>query len=174
MVEPWLRGTLTEVDAIRRQILHALQLAGEDAEQWCAGLTTEAIHSRPFGAASVAFHLRHMARSLDRLLTYAELRQLNEHQLAQLESEAHAGEETRAVLEEFRSGLLLAAERILRIGPDRFSEAREVGRRRMVTTAGGLLVHCAEHTQRHIGQAITTAKIVTAMATPANTRAEGE
>jgi len=30
---------------------------------------------------------------------------------------------------------------------------------------GGLLVHCAEHTQRHIGQAITTAKVVMAMRT---------
>jgi len=27
---------------------------------------------------------------------------------------------------------------------------------------GGLLVHVAEHTQRHVGQAITTAKIVVA------------
>jgi hypothetical protein len=28
MVEPWLRGTLTEVDAVRRGVLHALELAG--------------------------------------------------------------------------------------------------------------------------------------------------
>ena len=36
MVEPWLRGTLTEVDAVRRQVLHALELAAEDVERWCA------------------------------------------------------------------------------------------------------------------------------------------
>jgi hypothetical protein len=28
---------------------------------------------------------------------------------------------------------------------------------------GGLLVHCAEHTQRHVGQAVTTAKVVVGM-----------
>jgi len=30
------------------------------------------------------------------------------------------------------------------------------------TTVGGLLVHVADHTQRHVGQAVTTAKIVVA------------
>jgi hypothetical protein len=28
------------------------------------------------------------------------------------------------------------------------------------TSVGGLLVHCADHTQRHVGQAVTTAKVV--------------
>ena len=72
MVEPWLRGTLTEVDAVRRHVLHALELAGEDVERWCAGLSDAEMDARPFGVAAVAFHLRHIARSLDRLLTYAE------------------------------------------------------------------------------------------------------
>jgi uncharacterized damage-inducible protein DinB len=30
------------------------------------------------------------------------------------------------------------------------------------TTLGGLLVHVADHTQRHVGQAVTTSKIVLA------------
>jgi uncharacterized damage-inducible protein DinB len=37
-----------------------------------------------------------------------------------------------------------------------------VGKRQVPTTLGGLLVHVAEHTQRHVGQAITTAKLVAA------------
>jgi uncharacterized damage-inducible protein DinB len=37
-----------------------------------------------------------------------------------------------------------------------------IGRRRLPTTLAGLLVHAAEHTQRHVGQAITTAKVVVA------------
>jgi hypothetical protein len=72
MVEPWLRGTLTEVDAVRRQVIHALELANEDIERWCAGLSDAEMNARPFGLAPVAFHLRHIARSLDRLLTYSE------------------------------------------------------------------------------------------------------
>jgi uncharacterized damage-inducible protein DinB len=31
------------------------------------------------------------------------------------------------------------------------------------STVGGLLVHCAEHTQRHVGQMVTTAKVLMAM-----------
>ena len=39
-------------------------------------------------------------------------------------------------------------------------ETRVVGKKRLPTTVGGLLVHVADHTQRHVGQAITTAKVV--------------
>jgi len=41
-------------------------------------------------------------------------------------------------------------------------EVRRIGRRQLPTTVVGLLVHIADHTQRHVGQAITTAKIVVA------------
>ena len=44
----------------------------------------------------------------------------------------------------------------------RLEEPRMVGKRKLPTTTGGLLVHVADHTQRHVGQAITTAKIVLA------------
>ena len=49
MPEPWLRGTLTEVDAVRRQVLHALELACEDVTRWCAFLSDEEINARPYG-----------------------------------------------------------------------------------------------------------------------------
>jgi len=42
------------------------------------------------------------------------------------------------------------------------TDARAVGRQRLPSTVIGLLVHAAEHTTRHAGQIITTAKIVTA------------
>ena len=37
---------------------------------------------------------------------------------------------------------------------------REVGRARLPSTVVGLLFHAAEHTQRHVGQLVTTAKVV--------------
>ena len=40
--------------------------------------------------------------------------------------------------------------------------SRGVGKKQLPSTVGGLLVHIAEHTQRHVGQAITTSKIVAA------------
>ena len=82
--EPWLRGTLQDVPAVQRAVVHALQLAGEDLQRWCGGLSDEQINARPGGVAPVAFHLRHIARSLDRLLTYAEGRDLDDEQLRAL------------------------------------------------------------------------------------------
>jgi len=70
--EPWLRGTRAEVPAVQRAVLHSLQLAEEDLTRWCADLTTEELNARPAGMASAAFHIRHIARSIDRLLTYSE------------------------------------------------------------------------------------------------------
>ena len=160
MLEPWLRGTLAEVDAVRRQVLHALELAEEDGERWCRDLSDEEMHARPFGVASVAFHLRHVARSLDRLLTYAEERGLSEGQMSELAAEMTGAGTSAEVLEEFRTGLRDAGRRVMAIVPESFEEARGVGRKMLPTTVGGLLVHCAEHTQRHIGQAVTTAKVV--------------
>jgi len=55
-----------------------------------------------------------------------------------------------------------AAMRIRQIDVNRLEEPRPVGARLLPTTVGGLLVHVADHTQRHVGQAITTAKIVLA------------
>jgi hypothetical protein len=163
MAEPWLRGTLTEVDALRRQVLHALELAAEDASKWCEGLTDAEINMRPFDLAPVAFHLRHIARSLDRLLTYAEGRQLTEPQMAALRSELDGGASTIAALSELQEGLADAARRVMAISPENYEEPRGVGRKQLPATIGGLLIHCAEHTQRHVGQAITTAKVVVAM-----------
>ena len=160
-VEPWLRGTLTEVDAVRRQVLHALELAGEDAAKWCHGLTDEEVNARPFRVAPVAFHLRHMARSLDRLMTYAEGGQLSVEQIEALRSELLPGATVAGVLEEFRVGLDSAVERILRVGD--YEAVRSVGRDRLPSTVGGLMVHCAEHTQRHVGQMVTTAQVVLGM-----------
>lgn len=160
MVEPWLRGTLTEFPAVPRQILHALELAAEDIELWCASLSDTEMEARPFGIASVGFHLRHIARSLDRLLSYAEGDQLSAAQLAALSTELVAAADADVVLAEVRQAIALAAERVKTISPASFEEPRYVGRKRLPTTVGGLLVHCAEHTQRHVGQAVTTAKVV--------------
>ncbi len=162
MVEPWLRGTLTELDPLRRGVIHALELAGEDVERWCAGLTDAEMNARPFGIAPVAFHLRHIARSLDRLLTYAEGRQLSPQQMDALRSELDVAV-AEGVVAEFRAGLGTAADRVRMISAGSYEEPCGVGRKMLPTTVGGLLVHCAEHTQRHAGQVVTTAKVMLGM-----------
>lgn len=164
--EPWLRGTGGELPAISRAVVHALELASEDIDRWCGGLTDEELNARPSGLPPVAFHLRHIARSIDRLLTYAEGRALDERQMIGLKTELDGGATRATVFSEFAAGLTSALARVKVIDPAQFEERRGVGKRQLPTTVGGLLVHVADHTQRHAGQAITTAKLVVAGRTP--------
>lgn len=160
--EPWLRGTLTEVPPVQRAVLHALELAREDLERWCDGMSDAELNARPGGIAPVAFHLRHIARSTDRLLTYAEGGQLGPEQIAAMKTELDPGATRNELLAELVVGFSKSARRIRAFTSAQLDEHRTVGRKQLPATVGGLLVHVADHTQRHVGQAITTAKIVIA------------
>jgi uncharacterized damage-inducible protein DinB len=158
--EPWLRGTLTEVPSVPRAVLHALELAKEDLWKWCFALTDQQLNQRPAEIAPVAFHLRHIARSLDRLLTYAEGRALDKTQFALLDSELDRGAEHEALFAELQAALDRSASRIRQFASAELERPRTVGKKQHPTTIGGLLIHVADHTLRHVGQAITTAKFV--------------
>lgn len=157
--EPWMRGTHADLDPVVRAVVHALELAVEDVAKWCEGMNEAEMFARPGGVAPVAFHLRHIVRSLDRLLTYAEGRSLDEKQLEELRTEMQEGA-VAGVLEEFGTGTNSALERVRAVRPETFGEARGVGRKRLPTTVAGLLIHCAEHTSRHVGQVVTTAGVI--------------
>lgn len=159
MPEPWLRGTWSEVPAVLRGVLHALELAEEDLTKWCGGLSEEQFRARPLGLAPVAFHLRHIARSLDRLLTYAEGGELDANQVTALQSELDSKMSREVVFAELRTSLRRSAERIRAFDARDLEQARKVGKKSLPATLGGLLVHVADHTQRHVGQAIVTAKL---------------
>lgn len=160
--EPWLRGTLTEVPAVQRAVLHALQAAEEDLTKWCSELTEEEMQQRPAGVASVAFHLQHIPGSVDRLLTYAEGRELSAEQLQAMKLEGSSAISVQEALQALSKAMVASAQRVRQFEPAKLEEPRYVGRRRLPTTVGGLLVHVADHTQRHVGQAITTARVVLA------------
>jgi uncharacterized damage-inducible protein DinB len=162
-VEPWLRGGLTEFDPLRRGVLHALELASEDIGRWSEGLSHVELEARPYGLPSVGFQMRHMVRSLDRLLTYAEGRPLDEKQLRELQEEMVPDRLARKAYSQFAVGMHFALERVKRFSVEDYAQPRGVGRKLLPTTVGGLLVHCADHTQRHAGQAVTTAKVVLGM-----------
>jgi uncharacterized damage-inducible protein DinB len=162
--EPWLRDTLTEVPAVTRAVLHALELAREDVERWSGDLDVAELNERVSGLPSVAQQVLHIGRSVDRLLTYAEGKQLSETQLAALSSE-NTTTPREELFAEFRSRLDAAATRVRAFSPATFNEPRAVGRRQLPTTVGGLLVHVADHTQRHVGQLVTTVKVIQARRT---------
>jgi uncharacterized damage-inducible protein DinB len=162
--EPWLRGTLRDVPPMQRAVVHALELAGEDLKRWCTGLSDEQINARPGGLPPVAFHLRHIVGSLDRLLTYAEGRALSDEQLAALKAEMDPGARRDTLFSELAAALEKSIARVQAFDVNTLEAKRSVGKKQLPTTVAGLLVHVADHTQRHVGQAITTAKIVVAAA----------
>jgi uncharacterized damage-inducible protein DinB len=162
MTEPWLQGTLTDLPVLQRAVLHSLQMAQEDTTKWCSILDDREIHERPFGLPSVAFQLRHIARSLDRFCTYAEGTPLAQDQLAALASEMENNGTRESIFKELETSLKNTRRRLDTIIRQPLDTPIAIGRKHLPTTLAGLLVHAAEHTQRHVGQAITTAKVIQA------------
>jgi uncharacterized damage-inducible protein DinB len=162
--EPWLRGPVPNVPAPLQPVAHALLHAVEDVRRVVAPLGDDALWAKPGGAASVGFHVRHAAGSLDRLFTYARGEPLSPLQLSALKRETAPEEQGTASAAElvaaFESQVERALAQLRETREGILTERREVGRARLPSTVLGLLFHGAEHTQRHVGQVITTAKIV--------------
>jgi uncharacterized damage-inducible protein DinB len=148
---------------VGRAVLHALELALDDIRKWTDGLTDAEVHAQPLGLPSIAFHLRHIARSTDRILTYAEGNQLSDGQLAALKAENHGDGTLAELLLMVQASFTGAAERVRALAGGNYDEPRGVGRKQLPTSMGGALIHVADHTQRHTGQVVTTAKVLKAL-----------
>ncbi len=161
--EAWLRGPLEGVVPMLMPAAHALVQASEDIERATSGLTVQELWVRPGGAASLGFHLRHIAGSTGRLLTYARGEQLTEAQRQAVALEQQPGDppaDATTLVLDARAAIERALAAIQAVPKESMFEARAVGRAGLPTNVFGLLCHIAEHTQRHTGQIITTAKIV--------------
>ena len=157
--EPWLRGPIEDVHPLVMPTLHSFAQVREDLARWTRGLTDAQVWVRPHDLAPVGFHLRHIAGSVDRLTTYLEGRQLSADQLETARREMDSCAALAELLDEIAQALD-RSERVIRLlKPETLREQRYVGRRRLPTTAIGLVVHLAEHTQRHVGELIVTAKL---------------
>jgi uncharacterized damage-inducible protein DinB len=163
LLEPWLRGTLLDVPVVQRALLHSLEMAHEDISRWCGGLDDREWHARPFNLPSVAFQVRHIARSLDRFCCYAEGVPLSPEQFAALAGEVDPTGNQQSILSEFEANIERTRRRLDSIIRQPLELSVSIGRQRLPTTLAGLLIHAAEHTQRHVGQAITTAKVMVAL-----------
>ena len=168
--EAWLRGPIQGVPAALMPAAHALVQAREEIEGAAAGLSPDELWTPPGRAAATAgFHLRHIAGSVDRLLSYALGRQLDERQRAALAAEKEPGDsaaDAAAFVREAQRAIDRAVAQLRATPRESLTEPREVGRERLPSTVLGLLFHAAEHTQRHAGQLVTTAKIVRALGAP--------
>lgn len=157
--EPWLRGPVAALDPLVAPVLYSLLQAREDLTAHTEGLTTAQIWATPYGFGSVGFHIRHTAGSTDRLIAYLEGLELSEPQFQALKNEKEPGASREELLVELDHSFVRAESVVRALNPATLSEPRSVGRQRLPTTVIGLLTHIAEHTQRHVGQVVSAAKL---------------
>ena len=93
-----MRGPIAGVHPLLAPVLYSFQMAREDLEKYTAGLPDERIWATPHGLASVGFHMRHIAGSTDRLMTYLQGRELAAAQLDALAAEESPGTLSREQL----------------------------------------------------------------------------
>jgi uncharacterized damage-inducible protein DinB len=159
--EFWLRGPVEGIPPALMPAAHALLQTVEDVERAAADLTDEQLWASPGGAASIGFHLLHLSGSTDRLLTYARGEQLSDAQKAAAKAESNPPPaDVAALLADLRRSFNAAMAQLRATPPSSILDARAVGRAGLPTTVLGLLFHAAEHSQRHAGQVVTTARIV--------------
>ena len=161
--EVWQRGPVAGFDPLLLPVVHALLQVQEDLHRLSQTVPPEHVWQRPGGAASIGFHVRHTGGALDRLFTYARGESLSDAQRAAARAEAQP-EEPRptlpALVADVDGTIARALDQLRATAADSLLHDRKVGRAGLPSNVLGLLFHAAEHSTRHVGQAITTAKIL--------------
>ena len=161
--ESWLSGPVEGVNPYLMPVAHALVQARRDLETATANLTLEELWGRPGGAASIGFHLQHVAGVLDRLFTYARGEELGAEQMRALRAEGQPGEpsvDAATLLRAAHAAIDASLGQLRATDLASLLEPRLVGRKRLPSTVLGLLYHAAEHVTRHTGQIATTARFL--------------
>jgi hypothetical protein len=155
-----MRGPIAGVHPLLAPVLYSFQMAREDLEKFTVGLPAARLWATPHGLPSVGFHIVHIAGSTDRLISYLQGRELSAQELDAMAAEASPAELSREQLLAVMNRAFSRAEAVIRaIDLAILTDARTIGRKRLPSTVIGLLIHIAEHTQRHVGQAVSAAKL---------------
>lgn len=164
-LEAWLRGPLPDVPPHLQPVAHALVQAREEVARALSAFPDAHLWDRPAGVASVGFHLQHLSGVLDRLLTYARGEMLTDRQLEALRAEGTPNDAltTHGLVTAFGRQVDDALAQIRATDETSLLEVRGVGRQQIPSTVLGLLVHAAEHTTRHLGQLLVTARVIVEM-----------
>ncbi len=161
--EVWQRGPISGVPPLLQPVAHAILQIQEDVHALMNDFPEHLLWERPAGVASAGFHLQHLAGVLDRLFTYARAESLSEAQRRALAAEGTPPESEHA-LQDLLDALDVQVERALEqlrsTEEGMLLEHRGVGRAQLPSTVLGLLFHAAEHTQRHLGQLLVTARVL--------------
>jgi uncharacterized damage-inducible protein DinB len=160
-MEVWLRGPLPDIPALLQPVAHALLQAREEVDELVKGFPEQLLWTRPAGVASAGFHLQHLAGVLDRLFTYARGESLNEDQARALAAEGQPDANIRigGLVAQFHQQVDRALDQLRCTDERMLTQQRGVGRAQLPSTVLGLLVHAAEHTQRHVGQLLVTIRV---------------
>ena len=161
--EAWQRGPVEGFDPWLMPVVHALIQVREDLQQLASQVRSDLVWQRPGGAASIGFHVRHTGGALDRLFTYARGETLTDAQRSAGRDEGTPGEPPATLalmVEEVERTIERALAQLRATSREALLEPRKVGRAGLPSNVLGLLFHAAEHSTRHVGQAITTAKIL--------------
>lgn len=159
----WLTGPVAGVPPALQPAAHALLQTVQDIEHALENFAEDHVWLTPGGAASIGFHLIHLAGSTDRLCTTARGERLNESQKAARDAEKTPPSSSPPLAEliaRTTAALYAAVDQLRATDPATLADVRPVGRAGLPSTVGGLLFHAAEHSQRHAGQIVTTAKIL--------------
>lgn len=164
--EAWQRGPVPGISAQLQPAAHAILHAREDLARVIPAIEADLLWRTAGDAASIGWHLLHLAGSTRRLLTYARGEPLSDEQWEWLEKENHPrtdadiGELWTALEDAFEDALAQMRD----TADNELDEVRGVGRAQIPATVRGLLFHAGEHAARHAGQIITTLKVLRATA----------
>lgn len=161
--EVWLRGPLPAIPPLLQPVAHALLQAREEVLAALVDFPEYLLWQQPAGVASVGFHLQHLTGVLDRLTTYARAEALTPQQLAALAQEGqpvHSQTTSALFVQAFSQQVNLVLDQLKSTPETELLKPRGVGRSQLPSTVLGLLFHAAEHTQRHTGQLLVTARVL--------------
>ena len=162
-LEYWLRGPVPHIPQLLQPAAHALLQSDKELKKYTTDFPKELLWAKVGGRASVGFHMNHLTGVLDRMLTYAKGEALSQEQFDFLEKEGvfDLEADVAQLQEQFSNKVAEALEYFKGISEPTLKEPRTVGRKQLPSTVLGLLFHAAEHAQRHIGQLLVTASMLT-------------
>ena len=155
--EPWLRGRIASLHPVAEHLIYTFTQCREEVALHAHAIVDVWQAHPPL--APLGFHLGHIAGSVNRLTTYLTGQQLTPEQLARLKAESTPGPSLTQLMAVIDQEFAFTETVVRGIHPNTYSEPRYVGRQQLPTSVGGLIIHMAEHTQRHLGQAILIAKL---------------
>src|SRR5580692_1131460 len=126
------------VHPVTGHLLRSAEHIREDVAEALAPLTTEQVWAKPHGMTSAGFHAKHLAGSTQRLCTYVEGGQLSASDLAEIPLEGAGAESAAELLAKVNAALVRYETLVRELPPEEFGSIRQIGRKRLETTAAGL------------------------------------